>query len=126
MVGPEHHQNMILLMNITTAIAETIGEYYKSRWQIELFFKWIKQHLRVKAFYEQSPNAVKTQIWTAICNYSIIQIIQRTNHYIVEMHPPAGGQVLSVAIIARMPLKELFSDDSLTGINTRSRNQLGL
>ena len=124
LVDPEHNQNIILLTNITTASAETIGDYYKSRWQIELFFKWIKQHLRIKAFYGQSPNAVKTQIWTAICSYLIILIIQRTNHFNVEMYTMM--QVLSVAIMARMPLKELFSDDSLTEINTQSRNQLGL
>ena len=124
LVYPEHKQNIMLLTNITTASAETIGEYYKCRWQIELFFKWIKQHLRIKAFYGQSPNAVKTQVWTAICSYLIILIIQRTNHFNVEMHTIM--QVLNVAIMARMPLKVLFSDDPLTEINTQSRNQLGL
>ena len=124
LVDPEHQQNINLLTNITSCSAQKIGEYYKSRWQIEIFFKWIKQHLRIKAFYGQSPNAVKTQIWTAICSYLIILIIQKTNQFNVEMHTMM--QVLSVAIMGRMTLKELFSDDSLTEKNTRSRNQLGL
>jgi IS4 transposase len=124
LVNPEHQQNIVLLTNITTDSLETIAEYYKSRWQIELFFKWIKQHLRIKAFYGQSPNAVKTQIWTAICSYLIILIIQKTNQFNVEMHTMM--QVLSVAIMGRMTLKELFSDDSLMEKNTRTRNQLGL
>lgn len=123
-VDQEHNQNIVLLTNITTCSAEKIGEYYKSRWQIELFFKWIKQHLRIKAFYGQSPNAVKTQIWTAICSYLIILIVQKTNQFDVEMHTIM--QVLSVAIMGRMSLKELFSEDSLSNSDLHSRNQLGL
>ena len=120
----ENNQNIILLTNMKTCSALTICEYYKSRWQIELFFKWIKQHLRIKAFYGQSPNAVKTQIWTAICSYLIILISQRTNQFNVKMHTMM--QVLSVAILDRMTLKQLFSDDSLTEFDPQSRNQLGL
>lgn len=75
----ENNQTIILLTNMTACSAETICQYYKSRWQIELFFKWIKQHLRIKAFYGQSVNAVKTQIWTAICSYLIILIIQSSS-----------------------------------------------
>jgi IS4 transposase len=86
LVDPEHNQNITLLTNIESCSAEKIGEYYKNRWQIELFFKWIKQHLRIKAFYGQSSNAVKTQIWTAICSYLIILIVQKKNHFDVEMH----------------------------------------
>ena len=120
----ENNQNIILLTNMKTCSALTICEYYKCRWQIELFFKWIKQHLRIKAFYGQSPNAVKTQIWTAICSYLIILISQRTNQFNVKMHTMM--QVLSVAILDRMTLKQLFSDDSLTEFDPQSRNQLGL
>lgn len=124
LIERENNQNIILLTNITRGSAEQICQYYKSRWQIELFFKWIKQHLRIKAFYGQSVNAVKTQIWTAICSYLIILIIQQTNQFNVKSHTMM--QVLSVAILDRMPLKQLFSDDSLTEFDPQPRNQLGL
>lgn len=124
LIDKEHGQDIILLSNITSCSAEQIATYYKQRWQIELFFKWIKQHLRIKAFYGQSPNAVKTQIWTAICTYLIIIIVQKSNHFSVKLHTMM--QVLSVAILQRMTLKQLFSDQSLTEIEAQSRNQLGL
>lgn len=124
LIDQENNQNIVLLTNMTICSAEQICEYYKSRWQIELFFKWIKQHLRIKAFYGQSPNAVKTQIWTAICSYLIILITQKTNQFNVKLHTMM--QVLSVAILDRMTLKQLFSDDSLTESAPQNRNQLGL
>jgi len=124
LIDTENDQNIILLTNIKTCSAETICQYYKSRWQIELFFKWIKQHLRIKSFYGQSVNAVKTQIWTAICSYLIILITQRTNQFNVKMHTMM--QVLSVAILDRMTLKQLFSDEQHTEFDPQIRNQLGL
>ena len=120
----ENEQNIVLLSNIFDCETVQIANYFKSRWQIELFFKWIKQHLRIKAFYGQSINAVKTQIWTAICTYLIMIISHKTNHFSVSLHTMM--QVLSVAILERMPLKQLFSDDSLTEIETTHANQLGL
>ena len=123
-IDQENDQNIILLTNMTTCSTEQICEYYKSRWQIELFFKWIKQNLRIKAFYGQSVNAVKTQIWTAICTYLIILITQRTNQFNVKLHTMI--QVLSVAILDRMTLKQLFSEESHTEIELHDRNQLGL
>jgi hypothetical protein len=124
LIDTENDQNIILLTNMKTCSAETICQYYKSRWKIELFFKWIKQHLRIKSFYGHSVNAVKTQIWTAICSYLIILITQRTNHFNVKVHTMM--QVLSVAILDRMTLKQLFSDESLTEFDPQLRNQLGL
>ena len=84
LIDQENDQDIDLLTNITDCEADQIASYYKQRWQIELFFKWIKQHLRIKAFYGQTVNAVKTQIWTAICTYLIILIIQRTNQFSVN------------------------------------------
>jgi len=124
LIDRENSQNIILLTNMTTCSADQICQYYKSRWQIELFFKWIKQHLRIKAFYGQSANAVKIQIWTAICSYLIILITQRTNQFNVNLHTMM--QVLSVAILDRMTLKQLFSEDSLTDFDPQVPNQLGL
>lgn len=124
LIDNQHEQDLVLLSNIINCSAEQIAAYYRQRWQIELFFKWIKQHLRIKAFYGQSANAVKTQIWTAICTYLIIIILQKSNHFSVNLHTMM--QVLSVAILQRMPLKELFSEQSLTQFDPQSRNQLGL
>jgi len=124
LIDKEHGQDLVLLSNIINCSAEQISEYYKQRWQIELFFKWIKQHLRIKTFYGQNINAVKTQIWTAICTYLIIIILQKSNHFNVKLHTMM--QVLSVAILQRMPLKELFSEESLTQSDPHYRNQLGL
>lgn len=124
LIDSENNQDIVLLTNITDCNAEQITEYYKSRWQIELFFKWIKQNLRIKAFYGQTVNAVKTQIWTAICTYLIMIISHKTNHFNVSLHTMM--QVLSVAILERMTLKQLFSDESLTDIESHPRNQLGL
>jgi IS4 transposase len=124
LIDHENKQDIVLLTNITDCDASQIANYYKQRWQIELFFKWIKQNLRIKAFYGQSVNAVKTQIWTAICTYLIIIIVQRTNQFSINLHTMM--QVLSVAILERMTLKQLFSDKSLTEIDPQPRNQLGL
>jgi len=123
-IDPENDQNIVLLTNVFDCDTAQISSYYKQRWQIEIFFKWVKQNLRIKAFYGQNINAVKTQIWTAICTYLIILIVHKTNHINVKLHTMM--QVLSVAILERMTLKQLFSDDSLTDYNPHSRNQLGL
>jgi len=124
LIDQQNNQDIVLLTNITDCKAGQIGDYYKSRWQIELFFKWIKQNLRIKAFYGQSINAVKTQIWTAISTYLIMIICHKTNQFNVTLHTMM--QVLSVAILERMTLKQLFSNESLTHIETHKRNQLGL
>jgi hypothetical protein len=78
----------------------------------------------IKAFYGQSINAVKTQIWTAICTYLIMIISHKTNQFNVSLHTMM--QVLSIAILERMPLKQLFSDESLTKVEPHDRNQLAL
>jgi len=107
-VDHELGQDLVLLSNITNCSAEQISTYYKQRWQIELFFKWIKQHLRIKAFYGHSANAVKTQIWTAICTYLIIIIVKKSNRIDANLHTMM--QVLSVTIMQRTTLNDLFCD----------------
>ena len=85
-----------------------IARLYKKRWQIELFFKWIKQHLKIKTFYSYSQNGVKVQIWTAICTYLLIAIMKKElkiDHSLYEIL-----QILSVNIFERMPLNQLFRD----------------
>ena len=124
LIDPENHNDIALLTNITDCDAQQIADYYKSRWQIELFFKWIKQNLRIKAFYGQSMNAVKTQIWTAVCTYMILIIIHKTYDFDVNLHTMM--QVLSVSLLERMTFKELFTNPELTEQIGSNPNQLGL
>ena len=120
----ESEQDLVILSNMFTCSAGQICQYYKQRWQIELFFKWIKQNLRIKNFYGRNINAVKTQIWTAICSYLIIAIVRKTFHFDVKMHTMM--RVLSVTLLERMELKSLFLDQSLTEYEMSNPKQLGL
>ena len=82
--------------------AITIARIYKSRWQVELFFKWIKQHLRIKAFYGTSQNAVKTQIWIAVCSYVLIAIVRK--RLALELSLYQILQVLSLTLFEKTPI----------------------
>ena len=124
LIDKENDQDIVILTNIITSTAEQITDYYKQRWQIELFFKWIKHNLHIKAFYGQSINAVKTQIWTAVCTYVILIIVQKTYDFNVNLRTMM--QVLSVSLLDRMTFKELFSNTELTEIAESNANQLGL
>jgi hypothetical protein len=86
----------------------TIAQLYKCRWRIELFFKWIKQHLRIKAFFGTSPNAVKTQIWIAISIYVLVAIIKKRLNIQHSLYTIL--QVLSVTAFEKIPLIELLTD----------------
>ena len=76
----------VFLTNQFDLPALTIAQLYKARWQVELFFKWIKQHLRIKAFYGTSENAVKTQLWIAVCVYVLVAIIKKELHLAKPLH----------------------------------------
>jgi len=77
---PDSGKTLIFLTNNTSLPPLTIAALYKSRWQVELFFKWIKQHLRIKKFLGNSENAVKTQIWCAVCSYVLMTIVKKELH----------------------------------------------
>lgn len=124
LIDKESKQDIVILTNIESATAEQIAAYYKQRWQIELFFKWIKQNLRIKSFYGNSINAVKTQIWTAVCTYIILIIIHKRFELHVTLHTMM--QVLSVSLLEHMTFKELFGDNELTKTIMSNANQLGL
>jgi hypothetical protein len=103
-------QNQVVLVLLTNQFdlpAAVIAELYRKRWQVELFFKWIKQHLRIRSFYGRTPNAVRAQIWSAICSYLLVAIakrrlnIQRTLNEIL--------QIVSVNIFEHVPLQELLA-----------------
>ena len=96
------NKRLVFLTNQFDVPALTIAQLYKSRWQVELFFKWIKQHLRIKAFYGTSENAVKTQIWIAIATYVLIAIIRKQLGLKVSLY--TFLQILSVTVFEKTPL----------------------
>ncbi|VGO19494.1 hypothetical protein SCARR_01553 [Pontiella sulfatireligans] len=97
---------LVFLTNDFSLPALMITDLYKGRWQIELFFKWIKQHLRIKAFYGTSANAVKTQIWIAICVYLLVAITKKRLK--IEQSLYTILQILSVSVFEKMPLLQAF------------------
>jgi hypothetical protein len=97
---------------------------YRCRWQIEIFFKWIKQHLRIKAFYGTSANAVKTQIWSAICTYLLVAILKKRLQ--IEHSLYTILQILSVALFEKTPILQALSATEITDSEDPLRNQLQL
>jgi len=88
--------------------ALTIAELYRCRWQVELFFKWIKQHLRIKAFYGTSENAVKTQIWIAISVYVLVAIIKKRMN--IERSLYTILQILSITLFEKVPINQVLEE----------------
>jgi hypothetical protein len=99
---PETGKTLVFLTNQTTLPASTICDLYKSRWKVELFFKWIKQHLRIKRFYGTSENAVKTQIWIAVSVYVLVAIVRKRLN--IEASLYTLMQVFSVAIFEKLAI----------------------
>jgi len=99
---PHLNKRLVFLTNQFDVSALTIAQLYKSRWQVELFFKWIKQHLRIKAFYGTSENAVKTQIWIAIATYVLIAIIRKQLGLKISLY--TFLQILSVTVFEKTPI----------------------
>jgi hypothetical protein len=103
-------RTLVFLTNNFQLDAMTIAELFKARWQIELFFKWIKQHLRIKAFYGTSANAVKTQIWSAIATYLIVAILRKRLQLDQSLYTIL--QVLSVSLFEQMPILQALSENT--------------
>src|SRR5207247_2471529 len=101
---PESGKRLVFLTNNTALPALTICALYKSRWQVELFFKWIKQHLRIKHFLGNSENAVKTQVWCAVATYVLIAIVKKQLHLDASLYTLL--KILSVTIFEKMPLQQ--------------------
>jgi len=120
----EQNRRLILFTNNFQLSAATIAHLYKQRWKIELFFKWIKQHLRIKAFFGRSENAVKTQIWIAISVYVLIAIIKKRLNIKAELYIIL--QILSVTIFEKTDLSCLLNDADNNFINMDNLNQLQL
>jgi len=104
----EKDKRLTFLTNNFLLPAVTIAQLYKSRWKIELFFKWIKQNLRIKSFYGTSENAVKTQIWIAVAVYVLILIIKKRLNS--ELNPYTILQILSITLFEKVPLNQLIAN----------------
>jgi Domain of unknown function (DUF4372)/Transposase DDE domain len=100
----ETGKRFVFLSNNFVLPALTIANIYRCRWQVELFFRWIKQHLRIKSFYGTSPNAVKTQVWIAICTYALVAIVKKERKIDLSLHEIL--QILSVSLFEKTPLNE--------------------
>jgi IS4 transposase len=120
----KQNKKLVFLTNNFTLPALTITELYHKRWQIELFFKWIKQHLRIKAFYGTSENAVKTQVWIAISIYVLVAIIKK--HLKLEQSLYTILQIVSVTLFEKIPLLQALIDVEVTEQEPLTDNKLNL
>jgi len=120
----EKRKWLVFLTNNFALPALTIAQLYKCRWQVELFFKWIKQHLRIKAFYGTSENAVKTQIWIAIAVYVLVAIIKKRLKLEASLY--AILQILSVSLFEKIPLAQALTFSQGSALEDDHGNQLNL
>jgi hypothetical protein len=121
---PETAKNLVFLTNNFTLPAFTITELYRCRWQVELFFKWIKQHLRIKAFFGTSENAVKSQIWIAVSVYVLVAIVKKRLNLSASLYEML--QILSLTMFERIPLDQLLAQTVSDEIQRTSDKQLFL
>jgi Transposase DDE domain/Domain of unknown function (DUF4372) len=121
---PTTGKTLVFLTNNTALPALTIAALYKNRWQVELFFKWIKQHLRIKRFLGTSENAVKTQIWAAVATYVLIAIIKKELH--LAASPYTLLQILSVSIFEKTPISQALQPETNTMQTPPLAKQLNL
>ena len=121
---PETGKNLVFLTNQFALPALTICALYRCRWQVELFFKWIKQHLRIKRFYGTSENAVRTQIWIAISVYVLVAIIKKKLRLNVSLHTLL--QILSLTLFEKLPLKQAVAGVEPIETNPAFYRQLNL
>ena len=118
-------KRLVFLTNNFVLKSELIADLYRQRWQVELFFKWIKQHLRIKVFFGTSENAVKTQIWIAISTYLLIAIAQKRLH--LEHHSLYEIlQILSLSMFETIPINQLLTPPSTNSASDFEPNQLVL
>lgn len=120
----EHQVQYVYLTNHFEATPMQIVILYLNRWKVEIFFKWIKQHLRIKRFWGETPNAVKTQIWIAVCTFVLVAILKKklsSQHSLNEIL-----QILSVSAMSKMPVNQLITNINTKKPNTPNHNQLNI
>jgi len=123
-VDLDTNKRFVYLTNIFTVPAITVADIYKQRWQIELFFRWIKQHLRIKTFYGTSPNAVKTQIWIAVSIYLLVAILKKRLQLPGNLHTIL--QILEVNIFEKRPIIQIVKEANKQEPEPNLCNQLNL
>ena len=121
---PKTGKRLVFLTNNFVLPALTITELYRCRWQVELFFKWIKQHLRIKQFYGTTENAVKTQIWTAVSTYVLVAIVKKRLKIQASLYEML--QILSLTIFEQTPLDTLFAQIRAVQNDADAPNQMNL
>ena len=115
---------LVFLTNHLSLPALTVCELYRQRWQIELFFKWVKQHLRIKRFFGTSENAVKSQVWIAVAVYVLVAIVRKRLKLRLSLH--AMLQILSVTPFEKVSLTQLLTDLAEDEITSYDPNQMNL
>lgn len=107
----QREKRLVFLTNNFALQAHVIAELYRRRWHVELFFKWIKQHLRIKTFYGTSENAVKTQVWIAVCSYLLVAIVRKRLNLPLNLYTML--QILSISLFEKTPINQAFSLNDL-------------
>jgi hypothetical protein len=102
----EHRRGLVFLTNHFGLPALTVAQLYQQRWQVELFFRWLKQPLRIKTFYSTSANAVRTQLWVAVCVYALVALLKKRLGIDATLYEIL--QILSVSVLEKTPVAELF------------------
>lgn len=120
----ERNKRLVVLTNNFLIPAKTVADIYRLRWHVELFFKWIKQHLRIKSFFGTSPNAVKTQIWVAVSVYLLVAIVKKRLNLPGSLHTIL--QILEVNLFEKIPISQLVVDTINHENEYRDDNQLNL
>jgi hypothetical protein len=120
----ERDKRLVFLTNNFLIPAKTVADIYRSRWQVELFFKWIKQHLRIKSFFGISPNAVKTQIWVAVSVYLLVAIVKKRLNLPGSLHTIL--QILEVNLFEKIPISQLVNETISHENEHHDDNQLNL
>ncbi len=123
-LDPDTNKRLVFLTNNFELSAIVIAKLYKARWRVELFFKWIKQHLRIKAFYGNSENAVKTQIWIAISVYVLVAIVKKRLNLEQSLYNIL--QILSVTLFEKTPILQVLSRHNGNDLNDDAPKQLNL
>jgi len=124
-VDPDTKKRLAFLSNNFVIPSQTVADLYRCRWQVELFFRWIKQHLRIKVFFGTSENAVKTQIWIAVSTYVLVAIARKRLH--LEEHSLYTIlQILSVSLFEKMPILQALAPQNYTKSEDNTCNQLDL
>jgi hypothetical protein len=121
---PQTGKRLRFLTNNLTLTAATIALLYRKRWRIELFFKWIKQHLHIKAFFGTTPNAVKTQLWVAVIVYVLVHLLKQSQA--LTQTPNEILQIIGVTLFEKISVKQVFSEMQSQNNEIEDRNQLSL